>query len=168
MKEFESLEELTKFLNQKLENLENLTMEINERSINLSYLNVVRTTILFNSLYRIDLSVIDQFVKNVERFKKIESYLPHQRQTVESQDFEDHSIYYLKCSDDLKFVINTKDKSVMIDVSLDIYVYLEDEKLSTVRLKKKSYYHDLKEIPNVIIKLVDLVSPSNLSIRNRS
>lgn len=167
MKEFETLEELTNFVNQRLEKIKDVSIIINDRFINLSYRNIARVSIFVNSLNSIDARIIDQFEKNVERYKEIEGYLPHQRQLVESQDFDDHSIYYIKCSDELKFIVKTKEKSITIDAGFDIYADSENEKLSAVRLKMKDHYRDLKEIPSVIMRLVDSVQPSNLSIRNR-
>ena len=161
MKEFETLEELTNFVNQRLEKIKDVSIIINDRFINLSYRNIARVSIFVNSRNSIDTRIIDQFEKNVERYKEIEGYLPHQRQLVESQDFDDHSIYYIKC------FVKTKEKSITIDAGFDIYAESENEKLSAVRLKMKDHYRDLKEIPSVIMRLVDSVQPSNLSIRNR-
>ena len=167
MKEFETLEELIRFINYRLERLNDVQVISNGRTISLSYRNVVRVLIFINSKFEINLAILDQFETNVNRYKEIEYYLPHQRQSVESQDFADHSIYYIKCSDELKFIVKTKEKSITIDTDFDIYADLENEKLRTVSLKMKNYYCETKEIPDRIMSLIDSVQPSNLSIRTR-
>lgn len=167
MKEFETFEELIKFIEDRLSEVDDISITSNGRFINLSYRNVARVSVFINSKFEINLGILDQFIKNVERFKEIEGYLPHQRQLVESQDFEDHSVYYIKCSDELKFIIKTKEKSITIDAGFDIYTNDKNEKLSAIRLKKKDHYRDAKDIPRVIMSLIDSVKPSNLSIRDR-
>lgn len=167
MKEFETFEELIDFIDRRLDRLGEVQISSNGRFVNLSYRNVARVSIFINSKFEINLGILDQFEKNVERYKEIESYLPHQRQLVESQDFEDHSVYYIKCSDELKFIIKTKEKSITIDAGFDIYADSENEKLTAVRLKMKNHYREPKDIPDKIMSLIDSVQPSNLSIRNR-
>lgn len=167
MKEFETFNELIDFIDQRLDRLGDVQISSNGRFINLSYRNVARVSIFINSKFEINLGILDQFEKNVERYKEIERYLPHQRQLVESQDFEDHSVYYIKCSDELKFIIKTKEKSITIDAGFDIYADSENEKLTAVRLKMKNHYREPKEIPSKIMSLIDSVQPSNLSVRNR-
>lgn len=167
MKEFETFNELIDFIDQRLDRLGEVQISSNGRFVNLSYRNVARVSMFINSKFEINLGILDQFEKNVERYKEIEGYLPHQRQLVESQDFEDHSVYYIKCSDELKFIIKTKEKSITIDAGFDIYTNDKNEKLSAIRLKKKDHYRDAKDIPRVIMSLIDSVKPSNLSIRDR-
>ena len=167
MKEFKTLEELIDFVDKRLERLNDVQVISNSRTISLSYKDVVRVLIFINNKIEINLAILDQFEKNVNRYKEIEHYLPHQRQSVESQDFEDHSVYYIKCSDELKFIVKTKEKSITIDADFDIYADLENEKLRSVNLKMKNHYREMKDIPDKIMSLIDSVQPSNLRIRTR-
>ena len=95
-----------------------MKVDTNDRFINLSYYDTVKSVAFLSKKFVIDDEFIEDFLVKSIRYDAVTPYLPHQRVAIETQDFKDFSIYYVKVNEHDKIIVNTKHRSNQDDIDV--------------------------------------------------
>lgn len=104
-------------------------------------------------------------MKKSIRYDEVTPYLPHQRIAIESQDFKDFSIYYVKLNEFDKIIVNTKDKSIKMIFMYSICRANDSSSIGKAKIEITSNFEDLREIPDTIISMQSSIADDNLKLR---
>lgn len=165
--EYSSIEDLKKKIYDRLSSLNQFTLKvnINDRFINLSYYDTVKSTAFLSKKLVIEDEFIEDFLKKSIRYDEVTPYLPHQRIAIESQDFKDFSIYYVKLSEFDKIIVNTKDKSIKMIFMYNICRADDNSSIGKTKIEISSEFENLQEIPDTIISMQRSIADNNLKLR---
>lgn len=165
--EYSSIEDLKTKVLDRLSALNQFTLkiDINDRFINLSYYDTVKSVAFLSKKSIIEDDFIDDFLKKSIRYDEVTPYLPHQRIAIESQDFKDFSIYYVKLNELDKIIVNTKDKSIKMIFMYNICRADDSSSIGKTKIEIASNFEDLEEIPDTIISMQSSIADDNLKLR---
>lgn len=165
--EYSSIEDLKKKMLDRLSSLNQFTLKvnINDRFINLSYYDTVKSVAFLSKSLVIDDEFIEDFLEKASRYDEVIPYLPHQRIAIESQDFKDFSIYYVKVNEHDKIIVNTKDRSIKMVSMYDICRVDDSSSIGETKIEISSRFEDLQEIPDTIISMQRSIADNNLKLR---
>lgn len=165
--EYSSIEDLKKKILDRLSSLNQFVLKVdtNDRFINLSYYDTVKSVAFLSKKFVIDDEFIEDFLVKSIRYDAVTPYLPHQRVAIETQDFKDFSIYYVKVSDFDKIIVNTKAKSIKMISMYDICRVDDSSSIGKTKIEISSEFKDLQEIPDTIISMQASIADDNLKLR---
>ena len=165
--EYSSIDDLKKKILDRLSSLNQFTLKvnINDRFINLSYYDTVKSVAFLSKKHTIDDDFIEDFLAKSIRYDEVTPYLPHQRIAIESQDFKDFSIYYVKVNDYDKIIVNTKARSIKMVSMYDICRADDNSSVGKTKIEISSEFEDLQEIPDTIISMQSSIADNNLALR---
>lgn len=165
--EYPSIEDLKKKILDRLSSLNQFVLKVdtNDRFINLSYYDTVKSVAFLSKSLVIDDEFIEDFLEKASRYDEVIPYLPHQRIAIESQDFKDFSIYYVKVNDHDKIIVNTKKKSIKMVSMYDICRVDDSSSICKTKIEISSRFEDLQEIPDTIISMQRSIADNNLKLR---
>lgn len=165
--EYSSIEDLKKKMLDRLSSLNQFTLKvnINDRFINLSYYDAVKSVAFLSKSLVIDDEFIEDFLEKASRYDEVIPYLPHQRVAIESQDFKDFSIYYVKVNDHDKIIVDTKKKSIKMMSMYEICRVDDSSSIGKTKIEISSRFEDLQEIPDTIISMQESIANNNLELR---
>lgn len=165
--EYSSIEDLKVKILDRLSSLNQFTLkvDINDRFINLSYYDTVKSVAFLSKKSVLEDEFIEDFLKKSIRYDEVTPYLPHQRIAIESQDFKDFSIYYVKLNEFDKIIVKTKDKSIKMISMYDICRADDSSSIGRTKLEIASNFEDLQEIPDTIISMQSSIADDNLKLR---
>lgn len=165
--EYSSIEDLKVKILDRLSSLNQFTLkvDINDRFINLSYYDTVKSVSFLSKKFVIEDEFIEDFLKKSIRYDEVTPYLPHQRIAIESQDFKDFSIYYVKLNEFDKIIVKTKDKSIKMISMYDICRADDSSSIGRTKIEIASNFEDLQEIPDTIISMQSSIADDNLKLR---
>lgn len=165
--EYSSIEDLKVKILDRLSSLNQFTLkvDINDRFINLSYYDTVKSVSFLSKKFVIEDEFIEDFLVKAVRYDAVTPYLPHQRVAIETQDFKDFSIYYMKVSDFDKIIVNTKAKSIKMISMYDICRVDDSSSIGKTKIEISSEFKDLQEIPDTIISMQFSIADDNLKLR---
>ena len=164
---YSSIEDLKVKILDRLSSLNQSTLkvEINDRFINLSYYDTVKSVAFLSKKSVLEDDFIEDFLKKSIRYDEVTPYLPHQRIAIESQDFKDFSIYYVKLNEFDKIIVKTKDKSIKMIFTYSICRADDNSSIGKTKIEIVSNYEDLQEIPDTIISMQSSIADDNLKLR---
>ena len=165
--EYSSIEDLKVKILDRLSSLNQFTLkvDINDRFINLSYYDTVKSVAFLFKKSVLEDEFIEDFLKKSIRYDEVTPYLPHQRIAIESQDFKDFSIYYVKLNEFDKIIVKTKDKSIKMISMYDICRADDSSSIGRTKIEIASNFEDLQEIPDTIISMQSSIADDNLKLR---
>lgn len=165
--EYSSIEDLKVKILDRLSSLNQFTLkvDINDRFINLSYYDTVKSVAFLSKKSVLEDEFIEDFLKKSIRYDEVTPYLPHQRIAIETQDFKDFSIYYVKVNDFDKIIVNTKAKSIKMVSMYDICRVNDSSSIGKTKIEISSEFKDLQEIPDTIISMQASIADNNLKLR---
>lgn len=165
--EYSSIEDLKVKILDRLSSLNQFTLkvDINDRFINLSYYETVKSVAFLSKKSVLEDEFIEDFLKKSIRYDEVTPYLPHQRIAIESQDFKDFSIYYVKLNEFDKIIVNTKDKSIKMIFMYNICRADDNSPIGKTKIEIVSNFEDLQEIPDTIISMQSSIADDNLKLR---
>lgn len=165
--EYSSIEDLKKKILDRLSSLNQFALKVdtNDRFINLSYYDTVKSVAFLSKKHVIDDDLIEDFLAKSIRYDVVTPYLPHQRIAIESQDFKDFSIYYVKVNDYDKIIVNTKARSIKMVLMYDICRVSDSSSIGKTKIEISSEFEDLQEIPDTIISMQSSIADDNLALR---
>ena len=165
--EYSSIEDLKVKILDRLSSLNQSTLkvDINDRFINLSYYDTVKSVAFLSKKSVLEDEFIEDFLKKSIRYDEVTPYLPHQRIAIESQDFKDFSIYYVKLNEFDKIIVKTKDKSIKMISMYDICRADDSSSIGRTKIEIASNFEDLQEIPDTIISMQSSIADDNLKLR---
>lgn len=165
--EYSSIEDLKVKILDRLSSLNQFTLkvDINDRFINLSYYDTVKSVAFLSKKSVLEDDFIEDFLKKSIRHDEVTPYLPHQRIAIESQDFKDFSIYYVKVNDFDKIIVNTKAKSIKMVSMYDICRVNDSSSIGKTKIEISSEFENLQEIPDAIISMQSSIADDNLKLR---
>ena len=165
--EYSSIEDLKVKILDRLSSLNQSTLkvDINDRFINLSYYDTVKSVAFLSKKSVLEDEFIEDFLKKSIRYDEVTPYLPHQRIAIESQDFKDFSIYYVKLNEFDKIIVNTKDKSIKMIFMYNICRADDSSSIGKTKIEISSRFEDLQEIPDTIISMQRSIADNNLKLR---
>lgn len=165
--EYSSIEDLKVKILDRLSSLNQFTLkvDINDRFINLSYYDAVKSVAFLSKKSVLEDEFIEDFLKKSIRYDEVTPYLPHQRIAIESQDFKDFSIYYVKLNEFDKIIVKTKDKSIKMISMYDICRADDSSSIGRTKIEIASNFEDLQEIPDTIISMQSSIADDNLKLR---
>lgn len=165
--EYSSIEDLKVKILDRLSSLNQFTLkvDINDRFINLSYYDTVKSVAFLSKKSVLEDEFIEDFLKKSIRYDEVTPYLPHQRIAIESQDFKDFSIYYVKVNDFDKIIVNTKAKSIKMVSMYDICRVNDSSSIGKTKIEISSEFENLQEIPDAIISMQSSIADDNLKLR---
>lgn len=165
--EYSSIEDLKVKILDRLSSLNQFTLkvDINDRFINLSYYDTVKSVAFLSKKSVLEDEFIEDFLKKSIRYDEVTPYLPHQRIAIESQDFKDFSIYYVKVNEHDKIIVNTKDQSVKMISMHDICRVDDNSSIGKTKIEISSRFENLQEIPDTIISMQRSIADNNLKLR---
>lgn len=165
--EYSSIEDLKVKILDRLSSLNQFTLkiDINDRFINLSYYDTVKSVAFLSKKSVLEDEFIEDFLKKSIRYDEVTPYLPHQRIAVESQDFKDFSIYYVKLNEFDKIIVNTKDKSIKMIFMYNICRVDDSSSIGKTKIEISSEFENLQEIPDAIISMQSSITDDNLKLR---
>ena len=165
--EYSSIEDLKVKILDRLSSLNQFTLkvDINDRFINLSYYDTVKSVAFLSKKSVLEDEFIEDFLKKSIRYDEVTPYLPHQRIAIESQDFKDFSIYYVKVNDFDKIIVNTKAKSIKMVSMYDICRVNDSSSIGKTKIEISSEFENLQEIPDAIISMQSSIADDNLRLR---
>lgn len=165
--EYSSIEDLKVKILDRLSSLNQFTLkvDINDRFINLSYYDTVKSVAFLSKKSVLEDKFIEDFLKKSIRYDEVTPYLPHQRIAIESQDFKDFSIYYVKLNEFDKIIVKTKDKSIKMISMYDICRADDSSSIGRTKIEIASNFEDLQEIPDTIISMQSSIADDNLKLR---
>lgn len=165
--EYSSIEDLKVKILDRLSSLNQFTLkvDINDRFINLSYYDTVKSVAFLSKKSVLEDEFIEDFLKKSIRYEEVTPYLPHQRIAIESQDFKDFSIYYVKLNEFDKIIVKTKDKSIKMISMYDICRADDSSSIGRTKIEIASNFEDLQEIPDTIISMQSSIADDNLKLR---
>lgn len=165
--EYSSIEDLKVKILDRLSSLNQFTLkvDINDRFINLSYYDTVKSVAFLSKRSVLEDEFIEDFLKKSIRYDEVTPYLPHQRIAIESQDFKDFSIYYVKVNDFDKIIVNTKAKSIKMVSMYDICRVNDSSSIGKTKIEISSEFENLQEIPDAIISMQSSIADDNLKLR---
>lgn len=165
--EYSSIGDLKVKILDRLSSLNQFTLkvDINDRFINLSYYDTVKSVSFLSKKFVIEDEFIEDFLKKSIRYDEVTPYLPHQRIAIESQDFKDFSIYYVKLNEFDKIIVNTKDKSIKMIFTYNIRRADDSSSIGKTKIEISSEFENLQEIPDAIISMQSSIADDNLRLR---
>ena len=165
--EYSSIGDLKVNILDRLSSLNQFTLkvDINDRFINLSYYDTVKSVAFLSKKSVLEDEFIEDFLKKSIRYDEVSPYLPHQRIAIESQDFKDFSIYYVKLNEFDKIIVKTKDKSIKMISMYDICRADDSSSIGRTKIEIASNFEDLQEIPDTIISMQSSIADDNLKLR---
>lgn len=165
--EYSSIEDLKVKILDRLSSLNQFTLkvDINDRFINLSYYDTVKSVAFLSKKSVLEDEFIEDFLKKSIRYDEVTPYLPHQRIAIESQDFKDFSIYYVKLNEFDKIIVNTKDKSIKMIFMYNIRRADDSSSIGKTKIEISSEFENLQEIPDAIISMQSSIADDNLRLR---
>ena len=165
--EYSSIEDLKVKILDRLSSLNQFTLkvDINDRFINLSYYDTVKSVAFLSKKFVIDDEFIEDFLVESIRYDAVTPYLPHQRVAIETQDFKDFSIYYVKLNEFDKIIVNTKDKSIKMIFMYNICRADDSSSIGKTKIEISSEFKDLQEIPDAIISMQASIADDSLRLR---
>ena len=165
--EYSSIGDLKVKILDRLSSLNQFTLkvDINDRFINLSYYDTVKSVAFLSEKSVLEDEFIEDFLKKSIRYDEVTPYLPHQRIAIESQDFKDFSIYYVKLNELDKIIVNTKDKSIKMIFMYNICRADDSSSIGKTKIEISSEFENLQEIPDAIISMQSLIADDNLKLR---
>ena len=165
--EYSSIGDLKVKILDRLSSLNKFTLkvDINDRFINLSYYDTVKSVAFLSEKSVLEDEFIEDFLKKSIRYDEVTPYLPHQRIAIESQDFKDFSIYYVKLNELDKIIVNTKDKSIKMIFMYNICRADDSSSIGKTKIEISSEFENLQEIPDAIISMQSLIADDNLKLR---
>lgn len=165
--EYSSIEDLKKKILDRLSSLNQFVLKVdtNDRFINLSYYDTVKSVAFLSKKFVIEDEFIEDFLVKAVRYDTVTPYLPHQRIAIESQDFKDFSIYYVKLNEFDKIIVKTKDKSIKMISMYDICRADDSSSIGRTKIEIASNFEDLQEIPDTIISMQSSIADDNLKLR---
>ena len=165
--EYSSIGDLKVKILDRLSSLNQFTLkvDINDRFINLSYYDTVKSVAFLSKKSVLEDEFIEDFLKKSIRHDEVTPYLPHQRIAIESQDFKDFSIYYVKLNELDKIIVNTKDKSIKMIFMYNICRADDSSSIGKTKIEISSEFENLQEIPDAIISMQSLIADDNLKLR---
>ena len=165
--EYSSIGDLKVKILDRLSSLNQFTLkvDINDRFINLSYYDTVKSVAFLSKKSVLEDEFIEDFLKKSIRYDEVSPYLPHQRIAIESQDFKDFSIYYVKLNEFDKIIVKTKDKSIKMISMYDICRADDSSSIGRTKIEIASNFEDLQEIPDTIISMQSSIADDNLKLR---
>lgn len=165
--EYSSTDDLKMKILDRLSALNQFTLkvDINDRFINLSYYDTVKSVAFLSKKFVIEDEFIEDFLVKAVRYDTVTPYLPHQRIAIESQDFKDFSIYYVKLNEFDKIIVKTKDKSIKMISMYDICRADDSSSIGRTKIEIASNFEDLQEIPDTIISMQSSIADDNLKLR---
>lgn len=165
--EYSSIGDLKIKILDRLSSLNQFTLkvDINDRFINLSYYDTVKSVAFLSKKSVLEDEFIEDFLVKAVRYDTVTPYLPHQRVAIETQDFKDFSIYYVKVNDFDKIIVNTKAKSIKMVSMYDICRVNDSSSIGKTKIEISSEFKDLQEIPDTIISMQASIADNNLKLR---
>lgn len=165
--EYSSIEDLKVKILDRLSSLNQFVLKVdtNDRFIDLSYYDTVKSVAFLSKKFVIDDEFIEDFLKKSIRYDEVTPYLPHQRIAIESQDFKDFSIYYVKLNEFDKIIVNTKDKSIKMIFMYNIRRADDSSSIGKTKIEISSEFENLQEIPDAIISMQSSIADDNLKLR---
>lgn len=165
--EYSSIEDLKKKILDRLSSLNQFVLKVdtNDRFINLSYYDTVKSVAFLSKKFVIEDEFIEDFLVKAVRYDTVTPYLPHQRVAIETQDFKDFSIYYVKVNDFDRIIVNTKAKSIKMVLMYDICRVNDSSSIGETKIEISSEFKDLQEIPDTIISMQASIADNNLKLR---
>lgn len=165
--EYSSIEDLKVKILDRLSSLNQFTLKVdtNDRFINLSYYDTVKSVAFLSKKFVIEDEFIEDFLVKAVRYDTVTPYLPHQRVAIETQDFKDFSIYYVKLNEFDKIIVKTKDKSIKMISMYDICRADDSSSIGRTKIEIASNFEDLQEIPDTIISMQSSIADDNLKLR---
>lgn len=165
--EYSSIGDLKVKILDRLSSLNQFTLkvDINDRFINLSYYDTVKSVAFLSKKSVIEDEFIEDFLVKAVRYDEVTPYLPHQRIAIESQDFKDFSIYYVKLNEFDKIIVNTKDKLIKMIFMYNICRADDNSSISKTKIEILSEFENLQEIPDTIVSMQSSIADDNLKLR---
>lgn len=165
--EYSSIEDLKVKILDRLSSLNQFTLkvDINDRFINLSYYDTVKSVAFLSKKSVLEDEFIEDFLKKSIRYDEVTPYLPHQRIAIESQDFKDFSIYYVKVNEHDKIIVNTKHRSIKMVSMYDICRVNDSSSIGKTKIEISSEFENFQEIPDAIISMQSSIADDNLKLR---
>lgn len=165
--EYSSIGDLKVKILDRLSSLNQFTLkvDINDRFINLSYYDTVKSVAFLSKKSVLEDEFIEDFLKKSIRYDEVTPYLPHQRIAIESQDFKDFSIYYVKLNEFDKIIVNTKDRSIKMIFMYNIRRADDSSSIGKTKIEISSEFENLQEIPDAIISMQSSIADDNLKLR---
>lgn len=165
--EYSSIGDLKVKILDRLSSLNQFTLKVdtNDRFINLSYYDTVKSVAFLSKKFVIEDEFIEDFLVKAVRYDTVTPYLPHQRVAIETQDFKDFSIYYVKLNEFDKIIVNTKDKSIKMIFMYNICRADDSSSIGKTKIEISSEFENLQEIPDAIISMQSSIADDNLRLR---